>query len=112
LDIFSRCSSCSSASVAAAVYASLKCNSRSQAIGCLVSIRGPPPHPAFEFQTITQFDFLNTAAAAGINDDIILRCCIQLQVKTRPKATSPLIVVALTRITPYQVTSQRCARHF
>jgi|LauGreDrversion4_2_1035121.scaffolds.fasta_scaffold3140372_1 hypothetical protein len=49
-----------------------------QAIGCLVRIRGPPPHPAFEFQTITQHDA--AAAAAGINDDTILRCCISLQV--------------------------------
>jgi hypothetical protein len=48
-----------------------------QAIGCLVRIRGPPPHPAFEFQTITQFD----AAACGVNDDHILRCCVSLQVR-------------------------------
>jgi hypothetical protein len=84
LDIFTRCSGCSSTSIAAAIYASLKFNSRSQAIGCLVSIRGPPPHPAFEFQTITQFDILNTASPTSTNDDIILRCCIQLQVKARP----------------------------
>ena len=50
-----------------------------QAIGCLVGIRGPPQHPAFEFQTITHSDAL-AAAGSGINDDIILRCCIALQV--------------------------------
>jgi hypothetical protein len=79
--------SCTQGEAALASTDALSLMSRLQAIGCLVRIRGPPPHPAFEFQTITEFDSL-TAAAAGINDDMILRCCISLQVPPAASASA------------------------